>query len=1064
MWLSDISVRRPLVAVVISALLTVFGLVAFSKLTVREMPDVQTPSVSITTTYEGAAPEVMESQVTKPIEDQLSGISGIENINSSTRKGRSSVTVEFKLGWNMVEGVSDVRDAISRARTQLPDDVDDPLITKDSGNGDVAIWLNFSSTQMDRTAMTDYANRMLVDPLSLVDGVSEVSLSGDLTQVMYVRLRPADMAARGITVADVQDALKRENIELPGGEIRNNSMTMAVQIARLYHSAEDFRSLPVTTAVNGESIYLADIADVEVGAKNEDSAYQRNGRESLGIGIVAQSTANPLAVAQGIEKKLVEMQRFLPEGASLEVDYDSTIFIKQAIDEVYETLAICAVLVVAVLYLFLGQGRTTLIPAITVPVSLISAFIGAWYLGFSINLITLLALILAIGLVVDDAIVVVENIHHHLQRGESPLMAAWHGTREVGFAVIATTAVLVMVFVPIAFMDGMVGRLFTEFAILLSLAVLFSSLVALTLTPAMGSWLMRAVHKPNALTATLDRGLGWVEERYRRLLGWVLRRAVWMPLVLLLCLGGIGALFGKLPASLTPTEDRGVLYVFVKGAEGTSIERMKRNMQQVEAAILPLLGQGVVQAMSFSTPAFGRGGDQTGMAIIQLTDWAERDVTATEFGRSLSGLLAGIPDVMIRTFQPGFRGGSTAAVQFVLQGSDYGELYQQGLALKEAATQSGLMLSPDLDYAEKTPELQVTIERERASQLGIPVSTVASSLQALLGGVSQTTYVDRGEEYDVYLRANQTQFNGISDVSRIYLKAASGEMVSLSTLATVTQVASPQRLNHYQRQKAVALTADVAPGHTLGEALDFLDGWAADHLPTGMSVDYAGESKDYRDNQGEMVLVFGLALLVVYLVLVAQFESLLTPAVVMMTVPLGIFGGLLGLWLTGQELSIYSQIGMIMLIGMVTKNGILIVEFINQLRQRGEGFEEAIIAGSVRRLRPILMTSLTAIIGAVPLMISMGAGYESRMAVGTVVFFGLSLATLVTLLVVPAIYQLIARRAGMTGVRDRLVDEVLAGKVLAGDALAATPESHSLPDEGTPQKGRDQPAAELADP
>ncbi|WP_439842010.1 efflux RND transporter permease subunit [Aeromonas taiwanensis] len=1059
MWLSDISVRRPLVAVVISALLTVFGLVAFSKLTVREMPDVQTPSVSITTTYEGAAPEVMESQVTKPIEDQLSGISGIKNINSVTRKGRSSITVEFKLGWNMLEGTSDVRDAISRARPRLPDDADEPMVTKDNGNGDVAIWLNFSSTQMDRTALTDYANRMLVDPLSLVDGVSEVSLSGDLTQVMYVRLRPADMAARGITVADVQDALKRENIELPGGEIRNNSMTMAVQIARLYHSAEDFRSLPVTTAANGESIYLADIADVEVGAKNEDSAYQRNGRESLGIGIVAQSTANPLAVAQGIEKKLVEMQRFLPEGASLEVDYDSTIFIKQAIDEVYETLAICAVLVVAVLYLFLGQGRTTLIPAITVPVSLISAFIGAWYLGFSINLITLLALILAIGLVVDDAIVVVENIHHHLQRGESPLMAAWHGTREVGFAVIATTAVLVMVFVPIAFMDGMVGRLFTEFAILLSLAVLFSSLVALTLTPAMGSWLMRAVHKPNALTATLDRGLGWVEERYRRLLGWVLRRAVWMPLVLLLCLGGIGALFGKLPASLTPTEDRGVLYVFVKGAEGTSIERMKRNMQQVEAAILPLLGQGVVQAMSFSTPAFGRGGDQTGMAIIQLTDWAERDVTATEFGRSLSGLLAGIPDVMIRTFQPGFRGGSTAAVQFVLQGSDYGELYQQGLALKEAATQSGLMLSPDLDYAEKTPELQVTIERERASQLGIPVSTVASSLQALLGGVSQTTYVDRGEEYDVYLRANQTQFNGISDVSRIYLKAASGEMVSLSTLATVTQVASPQRLNHYQRQKAVALTADVAPGHTLGEALDFLDGWAADHLPTGMSVDYAGESKDYRDNQGEMVLVFGLALLVVYLVLVAQFESLLTPAVVMMTVPLGIFGGLLGLWLTGQELSIYSQIGMIMLIGMVTKNGILIVEFINQLRQRGEGFEEAIIAGSVRRLRPILMTSLTAIIGAVPLMISMGAGYESRMAVGTVVFFGLSLATLVTLLVVPAIYQLIARRAGMTGARDRLVEEVLAGKVLAGDALAATPERQPLPDEGTPQKGRDQPAA-----
>ena len=1025
MWLSDISVRRPLVAVVISALLTVFGLVAFAKLTVREMPDVQTPSVSVSTTYEGAAPEVMESQVTKPIEDQLSGISGIKNINSVTRKGRSMITVEFKLGWNMVEGVSDVRDAISRARIKLPDGVDEPLITKDSGNGDVAIWLNFSSSQMDRTAMTDYANRVLVDPLSLVDGVSEVMLSGDLERVMYVRLRPVDMAARGITISDVEAALTRENIELPGGEIRNDSMTVAVQIARLYHTAADFRRLQVTTASNGQPIYLADIAEVDVGAKNEDSAYQRNGRESLGIGVIPQSTANPLAVAEGISLKMAQMQRFLPEGATLEVDYDSTIFIKQSIEEVYNTLAISALLVVAVLYLFLGQGRTTLIPAITVPVSLISAFIGAWYLGFSINLITLLALILAIGLVVDDAIVVVENIHHHLQWGEPPLLAAWHGTREVGFAVIATTAVLVMVFVPIAFMDGMVGRLFTEFAILLSLAVICSSLVALTLTPAMGSWLMRAKESTNPLTAALDRALGRVEGHYRRMLGWLLPRSGWALLVLLLCLGGSLALLRLLPANLTPTEDRGVVYVFVKGAEGTSIERMKRNMQQVEAAIMPLLGQGVVQAMSFSTPAFGKGGDQTGMAIIQLTDWALRDQSATAFTKTLATRLSDIPDVMIRPFQPGFRRGSTAPVQFVLQGGDYGELNEVGGRLQLLAQQSGLMLNADLDYAEKTPELLVTIARERASELGIPVSTVANSLQTLLGGTSKTTYVDRGEEYDVYLRADQTKLNGVSDLSRIYLKAASGDMVSLSTLASFKQVASPNRLNHYQRQKAVTLTADLAPGHTLGEALDFLDGWANDNLPVGMTVDYAGDSKDYRDNQGEMALVFGLALLVVYLVLVAQFESLITPAVVMMTVPLGIFGGLLGLWLTGQEMSIYSQIGMIMLIGMVTKNGILIVEFINQLRQRGQGFEEAIISGAVRRLRPILMTSLTAVIGAVPLMLSMGAGYESRMTVGTVVFFGLSLATLVTLLLIPACYHLLAKGAGMTGQRSQQVDEAI---------------------------------------
>lgn len=1028
MWLSDVSVRRPLVALVISALLTVFGLVAFSKLTVREMPDVQTPSVSITTTYEGASPAVMESQVTKPIEDQLSGISGIKNINSMTRKGRSMVTVEFRLGWDMVEGVSDVRDALSRARAKLPDGVDEPLITKDNGNGDVAIWLNFSSDRMDRTALTDYANRVLIDPLSLVDGVSEVMLSGNLERVMYVRLKAAEMAARGLTVDDVKAALARENVELPGGEVRNNSMTVSVQIERLYHTPEDFRALQISLGKDGRPIYLGDIADVNEGAKNEDSAYQRNGKESLGLGIIAQSTANPLAVAQGIEQKLAQMQRFLPEGAKLEVDYDSTVFIEQAIEEVYETLAICAVLVVAVLYLFLGQGRTTLIPAITVPVSLISAFIGAWYLGFSINLITLLALILAIGLVVDDAIVVVENIHHHLMQGQPPLLAAWHGTREVGFAVIATTAVLIMVFVPIAFMDGMVGRLFTEFAILLSLAVLCSSLIALTLTPAMGSWLMRAKDKPNRLTGLLDRALVRLEEGYRHLLGASLRRRRWAPLLLVLCLAGMALLYARLPTSLTPTEDRGVVYVFVKGAEGTSIERMKRNMQQVEQAVMPLLGQGVVQSVSFSTPAFGRGGDQTGLAIIQLTDWAEREQTSTEFTRSLTARLGDIPDVMVRAFQPGFRRGSNAAVQFALLGGDYQELFAQAQALQQAAVASGLMTAPDLDYAEKTPELRVSIDRVRAGQLGIPVSQVASSLQTLLGGSSRTTYVDRGEEYDVYLRGDQRDFNGSSDLSRIYLKAASGDMVSLSTLVTLEQVASPQRLNHYQRQKAVTLTADVAAGHTLGEALDFLDRWAAEHLPAGMTVDYNGESKEYRDNQGEMGMVFGLALLVVYLVLVAQFESFIAPGVVMVTVPLGIFGGLLGLWLTGQEMSIYGQIGMIMLIGIVAKNGILIVEFINQLRERGVPFEEAIVRASVRRLRPILMTSLTAIMGAVPLMLSLGAGYESRMAVGTVVFFGLTISTLVTLLLVPAIYALVARHAGVAGERAKAVEAALVAE------------------------------------
>ncbi|MGL5947652.1 MAG: efflux RND transporter permease subunit [Aeromonas sp.] len=1030
MWLSDISVRRPLLAVVLSALLCVFGLVALSKLGVREMPDVQSPSISINTRYEGAAPAVMESQITKPIEDQLSGISGIKNITSVTRKGKSGITVEFKLGWNMLEGASDVRDAVARVRSRLPEEADDPVVSKDNGMGNVTVWLNFSSTQMDRTAMTDYAQRVLVDPLSLVDGVSEVALAGHLRQVMYVRLNTAAMKARGLSIDSLQSALKAENMALPAGELRNNSMTLSVQVARLYQTAADFARLPVsrqqTPRGDWETIYLGDIAEVEVAAKNEESSYQRNGQASLGIGIIAQSTANPLAVAQGVKAQVAKMQRFLPAGAVLEVDYDATVFISQAIDEVYGTLAVSAVLVVAVLYLFLGQGRTTLIPAITVPVSLISAFIGAWYLGFSINLITLLALILAIGLVVDDAIVVVENIHHHLQQGQPPLLAAWHGTREVGFAVVATTAVLVMVFVPIAFMEGMVGKLFTEFAILLSVAVIFSSVIALTLTPAMAAWLMRAHSTPSRLSAGFERLMTRTEAAYRRMLTRCLRHSRSGVVLLLACLLAMAWLGQRIPASLTPNEDRGVIYVFVKGAEGTSIERMKRNMQRVEAVIMPELGQGVVQALSFSTPAFGRGGDQTGMVIIQLTDWAQREVSASDYTRRLNQLLGNIPDVMIRAFPPGFRGGSNAPVQFVLQGNDYAELLAQGQRLQAHARASGLMLAPDLDYAEATPELLAQIDQPLAAQLGVNTQTIARALQVLLGGVSQTTYVDRGEEYDVYLRADQAQFTGSQDLARIYVNTASGESVSLATLVRLTPVASANRLNHFQRQKAITLTADVHPDSTLGAALDVLDAWADSELPAGMSVDYAGESKDYRENQGEMVLIFSLSLLVVYLVLVAQFESLLTPAVVMVTVPLGILGALLGLWLTGQQLSLYSQIGLIMLIGMVTKNGILIVEFINQLRSGGAAFDEAILQGAVRRLRPILMTALTAIIGAVPLMLSQGAGFESRMAVGTVIFFGLSLATVITLGLVPMIYHLLARRAGLTGATAAAVTAALS--------------------------------------
>ena len=1031
MILSEISIRRPVLALVGSLLLLLFGLVSFLRLPVREMPNIQAPAVTITTTYEGAAADIMESQVSKPLEDALSGISGIRTIQSTSRKGKSTITVEFQQGWDMIEAVSDVRDGVAQARRKLPDEVDEPVVSKDNGDGDVAIWLNFSSHQMDRVALTDYANRVLLKSLSLVNGVSSVNLFGDLQKVMYIRLQSERMSGLGITVDEVLAALSRENVELPGGEVRNASMVFPVQMSRPYHDAASFRTLPLKRLGSGKIIYLADVADIDIAGKNESSAYQRNGEVSIGIGIVAQSTANPLEMALGVRNEVARLQQFLPEGAELIVDYNSTQFIRQAIDEVYLTLGITAVLVMVVLYTFLGQWRATLIPAVTVPVSLIAACIGAWYFGFSINMLTLLALILAIGLVVDDAIVVVENIHHHLEQGRSPLLAAWYGTREVGFAVVATTLVLMMIFLPILFMPGMIGRLFTEFSLFLAMAIFFSGWLALTLSPAMAANLLRAHQGRSGISCYLEWGMAWLERHYRRVLTSLMARSWMAPLAVVLVVMGAWWLVKVLPSELAPTEDRGVVYVMVKGAEGTSIERMKRNMAQVESRLVAELGKGVVQSVSFSTPAMGRGGDQTGMVIIQLTDWAQRDESAKAFLARLPTLLKGIPDISLRPYQPGMAGRSSAPIQFVLQGSDYDEINHWAMQLKDEAAASGMMLNPDLDYSEKTPELKVTVLRERAAELGVSQQAVAQALQTLLGGVSQTRFVDQGEEYDVYVRADQQKFLHGGDLNQLSLRAASGQMVSLATLARVEVVASAQRLSHNQRQKAITLQAYLAPDHTLGEALHWLEGWAGSHLPSQIAFDYAGESKDFHDSQGEIYQVFLLALLVAYLVMAAQFESFINPLVVMFTVPLGIFGGLLGLRLMGLGLDLYGQIGLLLLIGMVTKNGILIVEFANQLRSRGMAFEQAIIDGAARRLRPILMTSTTAIIGAVPLMLSRGAGYESRVAVGCVVFFGMLLATLITLLLIPAGYRLLAARTRSPDAASEALRLALAGEAAA---------------------------------
>ncbi|MBU2898435.1 vibriobactin export RND transporter permease subunit VexH [Vibrio hepatarius] len=1009
MWLSDVAVKRPVAAVVLSLLLCVFGIVSFNKLAVREMPDIESPVVSISTRYEGSSATIIESQITSILEDQLSGISGIDQIESTTRNSMSQIMITFELGYDLNTGVSDVRDAVSRAQRSLPDEADDPIVYKNNGSGEASLYINLSSSQMDRTQLTDYVDRVLLDRFSLISGVSSVDISGGLYKVMYVRLKPAEMAGRGVTTADITTALNNENIESPGGEVRNDQIVMSVRTARSYNKAEDFEYLVVKRASDNAPIYLKDVADVFIGAENESSTFKSDGIVNVSMGIVPQSDANPLDVADRVHEEVEKIQKFLPEGTRLAIDYDSTVFIERSITEVYNTLFITGGLVVLVLYIFIGQVRATLIPAVTVPVALTSSFIAAYYFGFSVNLITLMALILSIGLVVDDAIVVVENIFHHIERGEKPLLAAYKGTREVGFAVVATTLVLVMVFLPISFMDGMVGLLFTEFSVLLAMAVIFSSLIALTLTPVLSSHLLKANVKPNRFNQRVDRLFSCLETGYRKLLSMTLKWTWSAPIIILACVAGSWGLMQQIPSQLAPSEDRGVVFAFVRGADATSYNRMAANMESVEQRLLPMLGGGFLKSFSIQSPAFGgNAGDQTGFVIMILDDWNDRDVTATQALAKVKQALSGIPDVRIFPFMPGFRGGSSEPVQFVLGGADYSELKAWAEKIEQLAEVSPMMEGADIDYSERTPELVVNVDKQRAAELGISISDISDTLEIMLGGKSETTFIERGEEYDVYLRGDENRFNNATDLSQIYLRTSSGELVTLDAVTKIEEVASSIRLSHFNKQKSITVTANLSEGYTLGEALDYLDQQAIEILPGDVSVSYAGESKDYKENQSSILLVFGLALLVAYLVLAAQFESFINPLVVMFTVPMGIFGGFIGLLVMGQGLNIYSQIGMIMLIGMVTKNGILIVEFANQLRDRGFAFEKAIIDASARRLRPIMMTAFTTLAGAIPLIFSSGAGYESRVAVGSVIFFGMGFATLVTLFVIPAMYRLIS--------------------------------------------------------
>ncbi|PSW18063.1 multidrug transporter AcrB [Photobacterium sanctipauli] len=1012
MWLSDVSIKRPVLGSVISLLLIVFGLVALERLALREYPDIDPPVVTVSTSYRGASAAIVESRITQLIEDRVAGLEGVRNISSRSRDGRSSVTLQFSLSRDIDAAANDVRDRISGILNNLPDEADPPEVQKASGSSEVIMWLNVVSDRMDTLALTDYARRYLVDRFSVIDGVANIRLGGGKAYALRIWLDRQKLAARGLTVSDVEDALRDDNVELPAGSVESQHRQFTVRTLRSFIQPEDFGQLVVGTGESGYLVRLRDVARVELAAEEERITFRGNTQDMIGLGITRQSTANTLAVANAVNALVDQLNPTLPDGMMIKRSYDSSVFIQASINEVYKTLAIALLLVVLVIYLFLGSVRAMLIPALTLPVSLIGAFIVLYALGFTINLLTLLALILAIGIVVDDAIVMLENIHRRIMLGEPPLKAAFLGAKQVSFAIVATTVVLVAVFLPIGFLEGDLGKLFREFSIAISAAVVISSLVALTLSPMLASKLMHSSHKVPWLAQKIGAGLAAVTKQYQQWLAMRLNKPLWVASVLALALLGSSWLITTLPSEFAPREDRGAMFIIINGPQGASYEFMQPYMDEVEHRLMPLVESGEIKRLLIRAPrGWGRVSNfSNGFAIVVLEDWSQRRSANAIIGdihRRL-GDLSGITAFPVMR-QP-FGRGVGKPVQFVLGGGSYEELAEwRDIILAEAANNKGLT-GLDHDYKETVPQLRVDIDRDRAGDLGVSLKEIGQTLESMLGSRQVTTYPWQGEEYDVVIEGQRERLNSAADLASLYVRSSQGDsLIPLSSLISIEDYAGPPQLNRYNRVRAITLEANLTEGYTLGEALAYLNGLVRDNLPADAVISYKGASQDYQDSSSSSLFVFALALLVVFLVLAAQFESYIHPMVIMLTVPLATVGALFGLYFTDQSLNIYSQIGGIILIGLAAKNGILIVEFANQLRDQGVAFAEAILTASAQRLRPILMTAITTAAGAVPLILASGAGAESRMVIGIVVLCGITVATLFTLVVVPVMYFQLTR-------------------------------------------------------
>lgn len=1034
MTLSDISVRRPVFAAVLAILMVLVGIVGFLSLPVREYPDTEPPIVSVGTSYTGAAAAVVETRVTQVLENALAGIEGIQTITSRSRDGQSDITIEFAPGRPVDAAANDVRDRVGGVADDLPEEVLAPEVRKVDADASPIVFLVVSKPGWSRLELSDYVDRNLVDRFSAIDGVARVFVGGEARPSMRIWLQPDRLAALGLTPLDIENALRSQNVELPAGRLESTDQNVTLRVSRPFGNEAEFRQLVVARGADGSLTRLADVARVETGPENPYAAFRLNGASALGMGIVRQSGANTLAVAESAKALAERIKPALPQGMTITVGSDDSLFISKAISGVWTTLAEAAALVVLVIFLFLGSWRATIIPAITVPICLLATFAVLWLFGFSINLLTLLALVLAIGLVVDDAIVVLENVYHRIEQGEPPLVAAVTGTRQVAFAVVSTTIVVCAVFVPVMFLAGQTGLLFRELAGAMIAAIAFSGFVALSLAPMLCSKLLKQ-EKRGRLATWVDEKFQRVERRYSALLS----RAVAKPFATFASVAAFlavaGCLFTTIESELAPAEDVGILNANISAPEGTSYAAMDKYMLEASKPMLELLEKGTVRSIIQRTPGGFSASDDfnSGTFVVFLKPWEDRTEKTEDVVAQVNKILAELPAVRGNgSARSSIGRGRGQPLNFVIAGSTYESLSAARDRILTAARENPGIVNLDSDFKETKPQMEIVVDTARAGDLGVSVADVSQALQSLLGSRRVSTYVDRGEEYRVIVQADAADRASPENLAAIQVRTRDGSLVSLANLIQYKETAGARDLGRYNKLRAITLSGGLAPGYTMGEALAFLEAQAA-ASPEVLAVGYRGESQAFKETGGSILVVFFLTILLVYLVLAAQFESFVHPATIITTVPLAVGGGIIGLALTGMTLNLYSQIGIVMLVGLAAKNGILIVEFANQLRDEGLEIVAAIQQAATRRLRPILMTSIATVFGAVPLALAGGAGGAARSAIGVVIVFGVTLATLITLVLIPVIYARLARYTGSPeAVSRKLQAEMKAQEATGG--------------------------------